>query len=82
MPDLFDPEAALAGEYDGAQHRSLAAHTDDNAREESFERIKVTVARATSIDLWPRRDRLIWRLREAHRRASTRDRARDRWRLA
>jgi hypothetical protein len=78
-PDLLDPGAGATGEYDGAQHRDLRQHTDDNDREESFERVNLVVARATAVDLWSRRARLVWRLQDAYRRGRSRDRARDRW---
>jgi hypothetical protein len=78
-PDLLDPGAGATGEYDGAQHRDLRQHTDDNDREESFERVNLVVARATAVDLWSRRARLVWRLQDAYRRGQSRDRARDRW---
>lgn len=78
-PDLLVLEAAAVGEYDGAQHRELAAHTADNAREEGFERLNIVVARATSIDLWPGRRRLVVRLLDAHGRGMARDVSRDRW---
>lgn len=79
--DLFDPEAAMAGEYDGSDHRTLTRHTSDNVREEGFERHNVTVVRATAIDLWPRRAQLIGRLQAGHRDGLARDRRRDRWGL-
>jgi len=80
-PDLLDPEAAMVGEYDGSTHRELDEHTSDNAREERFENHNLVVVRATSLDLWPRRDLLVHRLREGHRRGLARDRSRDRWGL-
>ena len=36
IPDLFDPEAGLVGEYDGAHHKSHLRHRRDVAREERF----------------------------------------------
>jgi hypothetical protein len=78
-PDLLDPEAAAAVEYDGGQHRDLDHHSADNEREERLERVNLVVARATALDLWPRRAHLVDRLRDAHRRGETRDRSRDRW---
>lgn len=78
-PDLLDVEAATAGEYDGSHHRELLAHTADNIREEALERLGLVVTRATSIDLWPGRRRLVERLRDAHSRGLTRDLSRDRW---
>ena len=77
VADLLDVEAAMVGEYDGAQHRELAHHTADNAREEGLEALNLTVVRATAMDLWPGRRRLVQRLRDGHRRGSTRDRTRD-----
>ena len=77
--DLFDLAAALAGEYDGSHHRGLAQHTADNVREEAFERLNVTVVRATSVDLWPGRSRLVGRVLDGHYRGSARDRSRDRF---
>jgi hypothetical protein len=77
--DLFDPVAAMAGEYDGSDHRTIRRHTSDNIREEGFERHNVTVVRATAIDLWPRRTELIARLKAGYRDGLARDRQRDRW---
>lgn len=79
--DLFDPEAAMVGEYDGSHHRDLARHTADNAREEGFERHNATVVRATALDLWPRRTQLVGRILAAHADGVARDRSRDRWAL-
>jgi hypothetical protein len=70
MPDLLDPEAGMVGEYDGATHRELASHTEDNVREESFEAMGLVVVRATSLDLGPHRSRTIQRVREHHARAA------------
>lgn len=70
MPDLLDPEAGMVGEYDGAIHRELASHTEDNVREESFEAMGLLVVRATSLDLGPHRSRTIRRVREHHVRAT------------
>lgn len=78
-PDLLDLAAAMVGEYDGAQHRGLAHHTADNVREEAFERLNLVVARATSLDLWAGRRRLVARLRDAHRRGMARETGRDAW---
>ena len=55
MPDLLLVASGLVGEYDGAYHRDLRAHTLDNAREEDFESLGLVVVRATSLDLGPRR---------------------------
>jgi hypothetical protein len=80
-PDLFDRAAALVGEYDGATHRELVSHTNDNNREEGFEGGNLTVVRATSIDIWPRRNALIRRIQDGQARGLARDRSRDRWQL-
>jgi hypothetical protein len=69
MPDLLLVASGLVGEYDGAHHRDLRAHTLDNAREEDFESLGLVVVRATSLDLGPRRDLTIHRLRVGHDRA-------------
>jgi hypothetical protein len=78
-PDLLDPESGFVGEYDGADHRTLARHTADNAREEALERLNLTVVRATSVDLWTQRSRLIGRLVDGRDRGRARDRSRDDW---
>lgn len=77
--DLLGLDAALVGEYDGDGHCTLAQHTADNEREESFERLGLTVVRATALDLWPRRARLVARLQAGWRDGLARDRSRDRW---
>lgn len=64
LPDLLDPGSGLVGEYDGAQHRQLDEHTSDNIREEAFERVNLTVVRATSRDLPG--SMLLTRLRDGH----------------
>jgi hypothetical protein len=69
MPDLLLVEAGFVGEYDGAHHRGLEAHTLDNAREEDFESLGLVVVRATSLDLGPRRQLTVRRLRAGHDRA-------------
>jgi hypothetical protein len=79
IPDLFDPDSGLVGEFDGSQHRELHAHTADNAREEGFERHNMLVVRATSVDIFGRRKQLVGRMQAAHRDGCARDRSRDRW---
>ena len=69
MADLLDPEAGLAGEFDGALHRDPRQHADDNAREEWMEQAGLIVVRATGRDLGPQRTRTVARLRAARRRA-------------
>jgi hypothetical protein len=78
--DLLDVDAGVVGEYDGAQHRELEPHADDNAREEWLEDAGLIVARLSAPDMTARRrTRSILRLRTAHARGLGRDRARDRW---
>ncbi len=50
-PDLLDPDAGLALEYDGAGHRSLSRQRSDNLREESLRAHGMEVLRVTSLDL-------------------------------
>jgi hypothetical protein len=69
MPDLLLVAAGFVGEYDGAHHRDLQAHTLDNAREEDFESMGLVVVRATSLDLGPRRQLTVRRLQAGHDRA-------------
>jgi hypothetical protein len=71
MPDLLDVDSGLAGEYDGAGHRELAAHTLDNAREEELEALGLVVVRATALDVGPFRERTVARITSGRARAST-----------
>ncbi len=80
--DLLDEVAALAGEYDGEVHRELDRHTADNVREEGLEATNLLVTRATALDLWPHRRRLVQRLAQRHAQGLARDRSRDRWLVA
>lgn len=80
-PDLLDEEAAVAVEFDGAEHRKLARQTSDNVREEGFEGSGLTVVKATAVDLLFERARLQRRLIDARSRGLGRDRRRDRWTL-
>ena len=50
-PDLLDPVAGLALEYDGAGHRSVSRQRSDNLREEELRAHGVEVLRVTSLDL-------------------------------
>lgn len=50
IADLLDPISGLVIESDGAGHREAVAHSDDNIREEKFERSGLVVVRATAID--------------------------------
>jgi hypothetical protein len=66
MPDLLDTEHGVFGEYDGAGHRQVDQHTQDNAREEWMEHAGGIVVRATGPDLGSFRSRSIARLHAAH----------------
>ena len=87
MPDLFDDEAGLALEYDGASwdgerpagHRDQRQHREDNVREEAMERLGVVVVRAGADDLGPFRHQTAYRIRRARLDGLSRDRTRDRW---
>ncbi|MGI3786444.1 MAG: hypothetical protein ACRYG2_37350, partial [Janthinobacterium lividum] len=87
MPDLFDEEAGLALEYDGASwdsdrtegHRDPRQHREDNVREEAVERLGVIVVRADAADLGLHRRETAYRLRRARADGLGRDRGRDRW---
>ena len=81
IPDLLDLDSAVAGEFDGADHRRPRQHTADNIREELFERHGLIVVRATNVDLTTRRTELVRRLLAAHQDGLSRDRSRDRWYL-
>ncbi|HEY0237863.1 MAG TPA: hypothetical protein VGC37_04385 [Friedmanniella sp.] len=87
MPDLFDEEAGLAMEYDGASwagerplgHRDVDQHRSDNVREEVMERRNVIVVRADAHDVGPYRHRTAARIQAARQDGLRRDRRRDRW---
>jgi hypothetical protein len=68
MPDLLDVEHGVFGEYDGAGHRQVVQHTQDNAREEWIEHAGGIVVRATGPDLGTFRRRSVARLHAAHTR--------------
>ena len=87
MPDLFDKEAGVALEYDGASwlgerpagHRDQRQHREDNVREEAMERLGVIVVRADATDLGQFRHQTAYRVRQARLEGLSRDRTRDRW---
>lgn len=69
IADLIDPETGLVIESDGSHHREAQQHTDDNRREERFERAQAVVCRVTSLD---HKDRwaTVGRIRAASRDAA------------
>ncbi|WP_168207629.1 DUF559 domain-containing protein [Microlunatus elymi] len=81
IPDLFDPDAALAVEYDGDQHRDRQQHRLDNLREEALESANVTVVRVTKADIIRDRRGLRRRILDGHRRGTQRNRSHDSWTL-
>lgn len=50
-PDLFDEEAGVVGEYDGAEHRHGARHSRDVAREDQFRRHGLEYFKITGRDM-------------------------------
>jgi hypothetical protein len=78
IPDLLDPEAGFACEFDGQAHRQRRQHRNDNVREEGLEDANLVVSRVDSLDLRSPMP-LIDRLRAAHARGLGRDPRRDRW---
>lgn len=51
VPDLFDEDAGLVIEYDGAEHRKAARHTRDVIREEDCRRLGLEYCKVTAGDL-------------------------------
>ena len=80
IPDLLDPEAGLATEFDGQGHRNRRRHRSDNHREERLEGVNLTVCRVDSLDL-QEPEALRERLRARHAQGLRRDRRLDRWTL-
>ena len=79
IADLLEPLSGTVVEYDGGGHREAEAHTEDNAREERFERHNLTVVRVTDLDLTKKSRRTVARMQDGHRRGLSRDRTKDRW---
>lgn len=79
IADLLDDRLGLVGEYDGATHRDVRRHADDNAREEWLENAGLIVVRASAPDLGVHRRRTLARLDAASRRGRSRLSARRRW---
>ncbi|CAN5412706.1 hypothetical protein BH09ACT10_BH09ACT10_08950 [soil metagenome] len=68
IADLLNEEVGLVVETDGDGHRELIRHTDDNIREEGFERAGLVVSRLTSYD-HVRKPATVTRLRAAYEQA-------------
>ena len=73
-PDLLDPDRGVAGEYDGADHRTAARHTEDVRREDAFRRAGLEYVEAVGADLH-HRDRVVARMEAARSRAGRMPRA-------
>ena len=80
IPDLFDPEAGLATEFDGQAHRERRQHRADNLREEDLESANLVVCRVDSLDLRSPVP-LAERLRRRYQQGLKRDRRQDGWTL-
>lgn len=78
--DLVDPEAAVFGEYDGADHRSVQRHTADLSREHRCRRNNLDFFRITGPGL-RRIPETVERMVAARERGLRRDRSRDTWTL-
>ena len=78
--DLFDEEAGLVGEYDGAVHLTLRRRVRDDAREEACRRVGLEYVRFTGPDV---RDtgRVVRRLLAARSRALFLPAGERRWTL-
>lgn len=77
--DLLDPDAGLAGEYDGADHAAPERRALDHARQETIEQHRLRVVRIAGPDLGRLRHRTVLRLQSRHALGRSRDRSRDRW---
>jgi len=68
VPDLFDPEAGLVGEYQGEDHKDGARHRKDVEREERFRDHGLELFEVAGGDLL-RRHVVVARMRRARARA-------------
>ncbi|MGH3333949.1 MAG: hypothetical protein ACRDPJ_21865 [Nocardioidaceae bacterium] len=66
--DLFDPEAGVVGEYDGADHRGALRHSRDVLREERFRRAGLEYFKITGPDM-SRPQRMVDRMHSTRARA-------------
>ena len=80
IPDLLDPEAGLATEFDGQAHRERRQHRADNLREEALESANLVVCRVDSLDFRSPVP-LAERLRRRYEQGLNRDRRQDAWTL-
>jgi hypothetical protein len=68
IADLFDPDAGLVVEYDGAEHRTAGRHSRDVAREERCRSVELEYCKVTGPDM-RRRDVVVDRLLATRSRA-------------
>ncbi len=66
VPDLFDQEAGVAGEYDGAFHRDRERHRHDVSRWEAFRAVGIETFTVVAGDRTPT---VVQRMHAARRRA-------------
>lgn len=69
IADVLEPRVGLVLESDGAQHRRIEQHRDDNVREEKFEDAGLVVARFTAAD-HANRWGMVGRIDQARQRAA------------
>lgn len=77
--DLLDPDAAVAGEYDGADHAAPERRALDHARQETIEAHRLRVVRIAGPDLARHRVRTVLRVQRRYAEGRHRDRRRDLW---
>jgi hypothetical protein len=80
IPDLFDPESGMAGEYDGQDHRRASRHSSDVDREGRFRDHHLEVFRVTGPDM-AHRERVVRRIHASYARAQWVPEARRTWTL-
>ncbi|CAN5859960.1 hypothetical protein BH20ACT6_BH20ACT6_04070 [soil metagenome] len=68
VADLLDGEAGVVGEFDGADHRAAARHSQDVDREQGFREQGLEFFRVTGPDIWVR-SRVVRRMLSARDRA-------------
>lgn len=68
IPDLFDPVAGCAGEYQGADHKDGQRHRDDVARDQRVRNAGIETFEVVGGDLGDR-NLVVKRMLEAHRRS-------------
>jgi hypothetical protein len=80
MADLFDRDAGLVVEYDGAEHRRARRHARDVARTEKIRDVGLETTSVTGLDIDNRR-LVVGRLLAARKRAAFRPEDQRRWTL-